>query len=325
MELDNWFFGGGDKIDSSDLAKGEVINVGDGVDKALKNFRWGYQSIGCIVLQLSPDNRRIVAGEFTARGDLDKRELRVEAASLWPDADDNVTLVIKTPRADIFRFSEGGLWSDLVDGTELEAAHVSHEEDGQTRTIAAADLDSAGIGSFCIRMVCQLSKQSSQTKGLLAKYTLLAFPKSKQEALQEGPHAKLGSFPGLKLAEGDLPLGPAPTVAWKCPMVPLTLPGTAYEELAMAPAAERLRGAIGAIMAKATAPEICKTAATLAAKWEKLRRSPAEAALKTPQISWPAGPRQQEAQGKGKKFFSCFCFFFGNGGFSNTLLRRIFL
>jgi hypothetical protein len=57
-------------------------------------------------------------------------------------------------------------------------------------------------------------------------------------------------------------------------------------------------------MAKATAPEICKTAATLAAKWEKLRRSPAEPALKTPQISWPAGPRQQEAQGR-EKFLFC--------------------
>jgi hypothetical protein len=74
----------------------------------------------------------------------------------------------------------------------------------------------------------------------------------------------------------------------------------------MAPAAERLRAAIGAVMARATAPEICKTATTLAAKWEKLRRSPVEAALKPPQLNWPAQQRQQEPQGKiniGNKFF----------------------
>jgi hypothetical protein len=51
-------------------------------------------------------------------------------------------------------------------------------------------------------------------------------------------------------------------------------------------------------MARATAPEICKTATTLAAKWEKLRRSPVEAALKPPQLNWPAQQRQQEPQGK---------------------------
>jgi hypothetical protein len=254
--------------------------------------------MGCVVLQLAPDNRRTVAGEFVVRGELDKRELRVEAATLWPDADDNVTLVIKTPRADIFKFGEGGLWSDLVDGGDLDAAHVSHEDGGQARTIATADLDSAGIGDFCVRMVCQLSKQASQARGLLAKYTILAFPKSRQEVLQEGAHAKLGSLPGIKLCEGELPLGPAPTQAWQCPVVPLTLPGTAYENLAVAPAAERLRGAIAAVMTKVTAPEICKTAATLAAKWEKLRRSPAEAGLKPPQINWPTQPRGQEAQGK---------------------------
>jgi hypothetical protein len=250
------------------------------------------------VLQLSPDNRRTAAGEFVTRGELDKRELRIEAGTLWPDADDDITLVIKTPRADIFKFGEGGLWSDLVDAEQLEATHMRTEEGGQTRPIATEDLDNAGIGSFCIRMVCQLSKQASQARGLLAKYTILIFPKTKQEVLQEGAYARLGSLPGLKLCEGDMALGPPPTKPWRCPLVPLTLPGTAYESLAVAPAAERLRAAIGGIMAKATAPEICKTAATLATKWEKLRRSPTEAALKPPQINWPIQQKSPEPHGK---------------------------
>jgi hypothetical protein len=156
------------------------------------------------------------------------------------------------------------------------------------------------VESFSVRLVCQLSKQASQAKGLLARYHVLIFPRSKQETLQEGSHARLGCLPGLKLCEGDLPLGPPPTQAWQCPLAPLTIPGTNYERLAVAPAAERLRIAIGAIMTKVTAPEICKTAATLAAKWEKLRRNPNDAVLKTPQINWPAQSRLQESQGKNK-------------------------
>jgi hypothetical protein len=39
------------------------------------------------------------------------------------------------------------------------------------------------------------------------KYHILVFPRSKEGVLQEGAHAKLGSFPGIKLCEGELPLG----------------------------------------------------------------------------------------------------------------------
>jgi hypothetical protein len=205
---------------------------------------------------------------------------------------------MSTPRADIFKFGEGGLWSDIVDGGDLDASCVRVDEEGQPRAIPTADLGDWGVEKFSVRIVCQLSKQASQAKGLLARYHVLVFPRTKQEALQEGPHAKLGCLPGLKLCEGEMALGPPPTKTWKCPLVPLTLPGTDYERQPVAPAAERLCTAIGAIMAKVTAPEICKTAATLAAKWEKLCRNPNDAVLKSPQMNWPAQERLHETQGK---------------------------
>jgi hypothetical protein len=98
------------------LARGEVINAGNSVDTALKNFKWGKQAMGCVVLRLLADNRRPIAGEFVVRGELEAKEWRLEAAKLWPEAEEQATLVIKTPKADIFSFPEGGLWSEIVEG-----------------------------------------------------------------------------------------------------------------------------------------------------------------------------------------------------------------
>jgi hypothetical protein len=251
-----------------------------------------------VVLWLSPENRRIVGGEFVVRGELEARDLKLEASKLWPDAEDNLWMAVKIPKGDVFSFSEGGLWSDVVDGDDLETTFYTVEEGRQTSPVAAEEAGEMGAGSFSVRMVCQISKQSSQARGVYMKYHILVFPRSKEGVLQEGAHAKLGSFPGIKLCEGEFPLGPPPAKAWQCPVVPFTIPGTPYEELAIAPAADRLRAAIAGVMAKATAPEICKNASTLAAKWDKLKRSPGEIGIKTPQISWPRPKCSNEGQGK---------------------------
>jgi hypothetical protein len=298
MELDKWFFAGGEKIDGKDLARSEIQNTGACVDAALKLFKWSNSAIGCVVLHLSPDNRQILQGEFVTRGELDTKEVRIEATKLWPDADSDVSLVIKLPRADAFSFTEGGLWSDLIDDEEL-AVTFHEQEDGRAATVIQdADRAERGIERFCVRLVCQLSSKSSPTRGLLAKYHLLLFPRAKEAVLEQGAHAKLGSLPGLKLCEGEIPLGPPPSAQWQCPLVPFTIPGTAYEQLAVGPAPDKLRAAISAVMRKATAPEVCKSVATLAAKWEKLRRQPGDAGLKPPQVCWPAQKEAPEPQGK---------------------------
>jgi hypothetical protein len=90
--------------------------------------------------------------------------------------------------------------------------------------------------------------------------------------------------------------------------VPLTQPGTPYERLAVALAVDRLLVAIAAIMRKATAPELCKSAATLTPKWEKLRQNPGEAALKPPQLTWPEVRSQLEPEGKGVSMQNRFVF-----------------
>jgi hypothetical protein len=85
-----------------------------------------------VVLQLAPDNRRAIAGEFMVRGE--SKEMRLDAAKLWPDANKQVSLVVTMLQADLFKFSEGGMWSDLVDEDELDAAYRGQQKrtGGQT-------------------------------------------------------------------------------------------------------------------------------------------------------------------------------------------------
>ena len=97
-------------------------------------------------------------------------------------------------------------------------------------------------------MVCQVAKSSSPAKGVIIKYLIYLFPRSRGEILEMGEAPRQGAWPGLKIAEGEFPLGPKPTTAWQCPILPLIVPGTSFATLAVAPTADRLRQGIANVM-----------------------------------------------------------------------------
>ena len=296
--LDNNLFTGGNQIDGSDLAKTEVQNMGIGVDAVLKQFGGKGKATGCVVLHLSPDNRRVDRANFVVRGELEEKEIRMECSKLWQDADLNTIVTIRFPRSDIFKFEEMGLWSELVPDEEI--VHYYHAmPEGQNPTpILTPDLARWGIGEFCARMVCQVAKASSPTRGVVIKYQIYLFPRSTREILEMGEAPRHGAWPGLKVAEGEFPLGPKPTTAWQCPILPLIIPGTSFANLAVAPTADRLRQGIANVMTRVEIPEGSKSLAALLAKWERIRRSPLEAASRSPQTSWPKPREEQPEEGK---------------------------
>ena len=285
--LDKALFTGKPHIDGVELAKGEVTNHGISVDNALKNFHWNGKAIGVVVLKLSPDNRRIDSAEFVSRGELEDKEIRMDCSKLWQDADLDTTITIRFPKCDNIKYTEGGLWSDFLPDNEILHYYHVREEDRTPSPILAADLDKWGIGHFCARMVCQISKSSSVNRGVVIKYQLFLYPGTKEEILGMCEAAVQGSWPGLKVAEGEFPLGPLPGTAWQCPLVPLLQPGTSFEQIAVAPTSEKMRSAIGAVMSKTSIPEGSKSLGALHAKWDRIKRSPLEAASKLPQASWP--------------------------------------
>ena len=111
-------------VDGSDLAKTEVQNQGIGVDAVLKQFGRKGKATGCVVLHLSTDNRRVERANFVVRGELEEKEIRMECSKLWQDADLDTIVTIRFPRIVIFKFEEGGLWSELVPDEEI--VHYFH-------------------------------------------------------------------------------------------------------------------------------------------------------------------------------------------------------
>ena len=156
-------------VDGSDLAKTEVQNQGIGVDAVLKQFGGKGKATGCVVLHLSTDNRRVERANFVVRGELEEKEIRMECSKLWQDADLDTIVTIRFPRIVIFKFEEGGLWSELVPDEEI--VHYFHARAvGLNPTpILTPDLVRWGISKFCTRMVCQVAKSPSPAKGVIIK------------------------------------------------------------------------------------------------------------------------------------------------------------
>jgi len=105
------FFEGPSEIGNNDLAKMEVANFSTDVDQALsEHFGWRGKATAAVGLTLSADNLRVDKGEFITRGDLDLKEKKLAANSIWPDARANISLHITFPSANVFTFENGGLW-----------------------------------------------------------------------------------------------------------------------------------------------------------------------------------------------------------------------
>lgn len=288
-------FGGRDKISEADWFRCEVTSH-DNINDILASYGWNGGAACCILLHLSVDNTKVDSGQFMVRG-AEERDFKIDASKVWQDADMNVTLTIRMPSMDSFSFSEGGLASDLLDDTEvINFLHTVHEG-GPATPILQPDLRQLGIGHFCLRLVCNLSRSTSTKNGVRVKYTLMLFPVSKSELSKMSQHHVSGSWPGIKLGEGDMSMMPAPTTAWVCPILPLIKPGRPFKESSRVPSTEMLKRAMGAIMTKCAAPDAGKNHAAVLAKWDKIVKSPTSFVNKIPPLSWPAQSQAEPIEG----------------------------
>jgi hypothetical protein len=191
------------------------------------------------------------------------------------------------------RFEEGGLWSDLV-----PSSRVTHTFHNNANEVVLADQRARlGVSDFCIRMVCHIDGSSNGRKGVLLRFHILLFPAAAAE-LEDTPESKFPGWPGLLLCDGSIPLGPKPSTAWGCPIIPFIQPATPFAELPAAPSGERLRAAVAAVMRKAGQPDIMANGATTIAKWAVIRANPRALANNQPRTTWPAVSTPADAEGK---------------------------
>jgi len=295
--LDPNFFRGGETLSGRDLALAELGTFSD-IGRVLSNFGWDGKPSGCIVLGLSSDNKRVTGASFCLIGQLEDRDLKIDISKLWQSGAANTMLILRGIEGQSFTFEEGGMWSDLRQDDEVDHFFSDLTEGRAPSTVLQADYERAGIQRFCVRMNCYLSKNSSKEKGLLAKYQVLIFPGTREELLSKSQLVKKGEWPGIKLGEGEMPIGPAAKAAWGCPIMPLLMPGTRFAQLGSAPSMDKLRRAIGGVLGRAVVPETSKTGASLATRWARLGRHPEESGAKKPTVTWPEPRGPEPEQGK---------------------------
>ena len=232
-DLDKELFRGGSEVKEEDLAKCEVNNLGEDVTNVLTSFDWEGGPAACILLQLTPDNERIAAGTLITRG-RDEKEYTLDVSKVWQDANMGITLTIRLPELDSYTFTDGGMTSDFL--PDEECIHFFHatKDSGASTPILSANLAQHGIGRFCTRLVCQPAKASSVERGIVIKYTCMLFPASRGELLQMTEQVSSGSWPGIRLGDGEMPLLPRPSVNWGCPVIPLIRPAIAFSVLGRA-------------------------------------------------------------------------------------------
>jgi hypothetical protein len=294
LDLDsNIHFSGSDNVNPDDLGKVEVDNFTTAVDLALRDgFQWDGKAIGVVALTLNHDNSKDGCGFFIARGETNLSEFRAPCDQIWQGGPSDVTLAIRISSLNPFNFPDGGLWSDLTPREKFR----HHFLDSENTPILEGYAD-MGIGDFCLRLVCQPSSKSSGRKGVIFKYTILLFPAS-IEALSDFAESKFPGFPGLKVGDGHFPVGLAPSTKWRCPIVPFIRPGTPFAENDNAPSSNRLRYAIANVLRSTRQPDIARSCASLASKWERIRANPQELATNPPATTWPYHTPVLDLQGK---------------------------
>jgi hypothetical protein len=291
--LDKKLFSGSGDLDPGDYGKLEIRNLTSEIRSRLTEYGWNGEGAGCVCLCLSADNQRVERGVFATVGKLG--EFKEEAAKIWPNGSNRAILTIKIPGADIFTFSDGGLTSDIVPHDRVDHSLYISQDNGGPTLMLEPEYEEFGIGGFCLRMICGISKNSSAKSGVLIRYTVMLFPMEKEKMVKKYDMAQHTAWPGLKLLDGEIPLLIKTTAAWGSPILPLILTGTSLEQLPQFPSGEELRGAISSIMSGAAAAETSRSASHLLARWKRLAGHPQELVAKKSALDWPnPQPRQQE-------------------------------
>jgi hypothetical protein len=171
--------------------------------------------------------------------------------------------VQKTKTAAVFQFKEGGLTSDLPRQDSIVNAFNAQADDGVPAVILETEYPEYGIGEFCLRIICKISKNSSVREDIVIKYTLVLLPLGKESLLEKFPAASEAAWTGLTMLEGERPLLVQPTTAWGSLAWPLLLTGTSLERRLQLPSGNELRAAMGVVMGNATTVESSRAAKSL--------------------------------------------------------------
>jgi len=288
--LKKWFKQA-EEINSDTVKRLETASFRLPVGQVLAKLGWDASSlVAGIGLELSPDNRRVIRGQFFLRGQLERETITLQANNLWPAADAEVKMHITMPDGYTFRFNSGTLCSDMV-----ACEDYKHYFTRGDNIIPPTDWGKFKLGETAIRAVCHLDKSSNGASGPAIKTTVLIFPRSVEEMMEISDHTQSPAWPGLRILEAQCAF--APDIGqWKDPACPIFMTGSPLTDAPNAPSIQEIRHRIAAVMRSAKRPTACTSGKALKTQWNKAIND-VEALERDPTITWPAAPRQPAEQG----------------------------
>lgn len=289
------FKGKGD-LTRDDIKKLVVEGYGKDSMKSLTTD-WSGEVAGVVTVSLSNDNKRIIEGRFCLIGSLFTNK-KVTAGKFWsvldlaagqpqpagtvqPDQATAVTgssvsmpepvppppqpwhLMYSIPDCEVFRFPDGGLVSEIVDGDRFPHSFYRGE------TLVPEDELPEGYLGFSLRAYV------APTRETYAKITILMYPLAKELLVSAHPLSRNSMFPGITLFSGEFPLIPKSSAqprqkGWGCPLVPAVIPGMDLEDSTHFPRSPLLRAAIAQVLRKAVKHEAKSNHPNLIQRWSEI-------------------------------------------------------
>lgn len=205
-ELDKNLFVGKEQISATEWETLTSTDAGQqAIGEFLESFGWDQKAAGSVVLQLEADNRSVAAASLRLAGRWTDGPVKLQAKKLFPTMPENIILSIDLDDLSIFRFSPNEMWSDYVCGDNIKHEYVLHS--GETAAVLEEDeRQDYDIGRFCIRAVTSVAKDSGVKWGLST--SILIFPASGDEMAEVSTAYIDPGWPGVKLADGQMPILP---------------------------------------------------------------------------------------------------------------------
>lgn len=290
-------FEGQDELTLEQWRELEVASSEDAPRRFLKS--WQGALMGHLTARLTNDNRRIDRLTFSLAGTIWNEGFTAQASSFWEDAEG---ISFSLPHLDmkIFSFSEGTMYSDLVDSSKLD---LTWYRDGVEEDSVLISED--GVPGFTLR--CFVVPNASP-QPLWAAIQIALYPIPKETLLESFPICLNPSFPGYKLFAannfyiGFLTESIFPDFKGSLPIMPCVISGDDWEEVEAHPPTEDLRRAMAHTLRAVAKPEIRRGVKSMKKSLEDLLAA-GEQGLKAQPVDtiWPLPSNPSKTtQGKSK-------------------------
>ena len=211
---------------------------------------WKEKAGAAVSIFLRNDNEAVDQIRLTLHGEFLDKPKKFATAKFWRDKNIS-SLTLHSLKGSLFSFPNGELASSFVDHSALNYSLRTGDKETKSRD----DLDDLELDGFSVRMLL------APCLADWAKFFLLLFPLPAADLQGDHELSSSPSFPGFKLWQGDIHLGPQsatlfPTKRWGSPLAPGLIPGCPWDRSEGFPSSDSLKWAIASFLRKAVFPTL---------------------------------------------------------------------